>query len=53
MEGGRAGRKGQSSDAVLYWNNRDVAEYLVGMDDDMRQYCRRFNKLKHALSGAI
>lgn len=40
QETGRAGRDGQQSFAVLYYNNRDIAKNREGMSDVIRQFCR-------------
>jgi len=39
QEIGRAGRRGQPSNAILYYNKKDVAKNLPGIQDDIVQYC--------------
>ena len=38
-ETGRAGRDGNPSSAILYYNNRDIGKNRVGMQEDMRNFC--------------
>lgn len=40
QEIGRAGRRGQTSTAVLYYNARDIAKNLPGIQDDILEYCK-------------
>lgn len=40
QEIGRAGRKGQTSNAVLYYNNSDIAKSRKGMSEYMIKFCR-------------
>ena len=40
QETGRAGRDGQLSSAVLYYNNRDIAKNKPGMQDNIRHFCQ-------------
>jgi len=40
QETGRAGRRGQQSEAVLYWEPRDISSNVNGMTDNMSEYCR-------------
>ncbi|XP_064631641.1 ATP-dependent DNA helicase RecQ-like [Lineus longissimus] len=40
QEIGRAGRSGQPSSGVMYYNNSDIAKNRTGMTDEMREYCR-------------
>ena len=44
QEAGRAGRDNQQSQAILYYNNRDVAANRPGMTDHMRLYCKSTGK---------
>ena len=39
QETGRAGRDGERSSAILYYNNRDIATNKSGMEDNIRKYC--------------
>jgi superfamily II DNA helicase RecQ len=39
QETGRAGRDGESSKAILYYNNRDIAKNKPGLQDEIRMYC--------------
>lgn len=40
QEIGRAGRRGQSSRAILYFGNRDIAANLPGIKEDIINYCK-------------
>lgn len=40
QEVGRAGRRGQHATATMYFNNRDIAKNLPGIQDDIIQYCQ-------------
>jgi len=40
QESGRAGRKLQKSEAVLYWEPRDIGNNIDGMTTEMREYCK-------------
>ena len=40
QETGRAGRDGKPSRAVLYYNNRDIANNKVGLQEFVRSYCK-------------
>ncbi|XP_060586522.1 ATP-dependent DNA helicase RecQ-like [Ruditapes philippinarum] len=44
QEIGRAGRRGQKSKAILYYNNRDVAKNIPGIQEDILEYCKNNNK---------
>lgn len=44
QEAGRAGRDNQQSQAILYYNNRDIAANRPGMTDHMRLYCKSTGK---------
>ena len=39
QETGRAGQDGKQAEAILYYNNRDIARNKVGMQNDMREFC--------------
>ena len=39
QETGRAGRDGNRSSAILYYNNRNIGKNRVGMQEDMRNFC--------------
>ena len=39
QEIGRAGRLGQPSKAIMYFNNNDIAKNRKGMTEEMRNYC--------------
>ena len=43
QETGRAGRDGKQADAILYYNNRDIARNKVGMQN-MREFCHQDKK---------
>ena len=40
QEIGRAGRRGQSACAVLYFNNKDIGRNLPGIKTDIIEYCK-------------
>ena len=40
QETGRAGRDGQQANALLYYNNRDIAKNREGISDKIRAFCR-------------
>ena len=46
QEIGRAGRKGQAAEAILYFNNNDIARNLPGIQDDIIRYCRSVQCLR-------
>ncbi|XP_033751152.1 LOW QUALITY PROTEIN: ATP-dependent DNA helicase Q-like 3 [Pecten maximus] len=39
QEMGRAGRLGQSAQAILFYNNSDIARNRKGLSEDMRKFC--------------
>ena len=43
QETGRAGRDGEPADAILYYNNRDIAANRSIMQNDMREFCHENN----------
>ena len=49
-ETGRAGRDGQPSTAVLFYNNHDIAKNKPGMQEEVRQFCKSQGEcLRHLL----
>ncbi|WAR18289.1 BLM-like protein [Mya arenaria] len=40
QEMGRAGRKGQQAEAILYYNNSDISKSRKGMSQSMTSYCK-------------
>ena len=40
QETGRAGRDGEQSTAILYYNNRDIAKNKTGFQDEIKRYCQ-------------
>ncbi|KAL4236165.1 hypothetical protein ACF0H5_004551 [Mactra antiquata] len=44
QEIGRAGRRGQPSKAILYFNKKDVAKNLPGIQEDIVEYCYNEDK---------
>lgn len=46
---GRAGRLGQASKSVVYFNSNDLATNVKGMTDDMRNYCRSGECLRKSI----
>ncbi|CAC5415324.1 recQ [Mytilus coruscus] len=44
QEVGRAGRKGQKAEALMYFNNNDLAKNRKGLSDAMVQYCKTRDK---------
>ncbi|XP_071122553.1 ATP-dependent DNA helicase Q1-like [Mytilus edulis] len=44
QEVGRAGRKGQKAEALMYYNNNDLAKNRKGLSDAMVQYCKTKDK---------
>ncbi|WAR08483.1 RECQ1-like protein [Mya arenaria] len=40
QEMGRAGRKGQQAEAILYYNNSDISKSRKGMSQSMISYCK-------------
>lgn len=40
QEIGRAGRQFQAAQAILYYNNSDIAKSRKGIKDEMIQFCR-------------
>lgn len=40
QEIGRAGRDGQQSTAILYYNNSDLGNNVTYMTNEMREFCR-------------
>ena len=43
---GRAGRSGQSSESVMYYNSSDIAANIPGLSDDIRKYCQTSDCLR-------
>lgn len=44
QEAGRAGRDNKQSNAILYYNNHDIAANKPGMTEHMRLYCKSNGK---------
>ena len=44
QEAGRAGRDNKQSNAILYYNNHDIAAHKPGMTEHMRLYCKSTGK---------
>ena len=44
QEIGRAGRRGQRSEAILYYNNNDIAKNLPSIQSDIIEYCKNRQK---------
>ena len=44
QEIGRAGRRGQNATAILYYNNRDIAKNLPGIEEDIIEYCKNTDR---------
>jgi hypothetical protein len=44
QETDRAGRDGQPSKAILYFNNRDIAKNKPGLQEEIRMYCQSENQ---------
>ena len=40
QETGRARRDGQTAEAILYYNNKDVAKNRTAVQDEMRSFCK-------------
>ena len=51
QEIGRAGRRGQKSQAILYFNGNDISKNLPGIEVDIIEYCR--NKERKCLRELI
>ena len=49
QETGRAGRDGEFSKAIMYYNNRDIAKNKPGLEDKKRMYCQSKNKCLRSL----
>lgn len=47
---GRAGRDGDRSSALLYYNASDIGNNVSAMDNAMRDYCRSETCLRHAIA---
>ena len=49
QEVGRVGRRGQVSEAILYYNKRDIGKNLPGIKDDIISYCLSESCLRQCL----
>lgn len=47
---GRAGRDGDRSTALLYYNASDIGNNVSAMDNAMRDYCRSETCLRHVIA---
>ena len=49
QEIGRAGRRGQAAEAILYYSNADISLALPDINHDIREYCHSESCLRKAL----
>lgn len=49
QETGRAGRDGQQSEAVLYYNNTDIRKNRPGIEESIISYCKNESKCMRAM----
>ena len=53
QETGRAGRDGKPAQAILHYNNRDIARNKRDMEDGMRAFCRSDACLRYQMLDAL
>ena len=53
QEIGRAGRRGQASEAILYYSNADISLSLPDIQQDIRDYCHTETCLRKALLSSL
>ena len=51
QEIGQAGRRGQPSEAILYFNSHDIAKNLPGIQENIVHYCLNDNKCLREILG--